>query len=600
MKAFYSSIRTAFDVQVMNQFSRDNSWLKKIFSDMNSLDEIDYKRIMDGEIRIFSNTVKTTRGNFPDWHIDCISNYRFPLSLSDRIEITGDVTGDCLFPCELSRLQFFPPLMSYINFGDSVKSIEDYIVSVTDNWVRENPFGYGIHWRIHMESALRALSLFSILPFLSPSGQQSLQHLYILCINFVGWERIRKAPKKKHNHYIIELICFLICSMILKGPGIEKTRNIALSAMLEQIDHQFGNDGISIECSISYHRLTIEALLLLDLALVSFNNSNHHIREIRVRLAELLPKAIGFISDYIKCFGKSVQFGDSCDGRIMFFGDYYNWDPLDHRYILTLSKIVGITIPESNSADWISVYYNAGYAFCSCGRIGVCACNSEPSSGVSGHNHMDKLSWVMSVEGESVFVDPGTGMYNSTLSLRNYFRATASHNTILIDGEEQAIFDQLRSFSEVKEIDCSIEVHDPGEGSFSILMKHTGYTRINDLGAIKRTIIIEPEYVHVIDSFEGSSSHEVSFGYLLHPNLKVTQTQDGHVIIHGKDFSLLLENPTGMCLSISKRWYSDSYGSMVKTNRITYSGTIEFPATIEHTHKLSMQKIRVNKDNILE
>ena len=53
-----------------------------------------------------------------------------------------------------------------------------------------------------------------------------------------------------------------------------------------------------------------------------------------------------------------------------------------------------------------------------------------------GHGHCDGLSFELSRQGHPVFVNSGTGMYQG--ALRGYFRSTAAHNTVMIDGEEQS------------------------------------------------------------------------------------------------------------------------------------------------------------------
>ncbi len=53
-----------------------------------------------------------------------------------------------------------------------------------------------------------------------------------------------------------------------------------------------------------------------------------------------------------------------------------------------------------------------------------------------GHGHCDGLSFELSYGGRPVFVNSGTGQYQG--ELRSYFRSTAAHNTVVIDGKEQS------------------------------------------------------------------------------------------------------------------------------------------------------------------
>jgi hypothetical protein len=55
----------------------------------------------------------------------------------------------------------------------------------------------------------------------------------------------------------------------------------------------------------------------------------------------------------------------------------------------------------------------------------------------SGHSHADTLSLIVRSGDEEIFIDPGT--YTYTGPERDWFRSTAAHNTVRIDGLDQAV-----------------------------------------------------------------------------------------------------------------------------------------------------------------
>lgn len=57
-----------------------------------------------------------------------------------------------------------------------------------------------------------------------------------------------------------------------------------------------------------------------------------------------------------------------------------------------------------------------------------------------GHQHNDKLSFELNINGENIFVDPGTFAYSSNPEMRNKFRSNFSHNNVVINNEEQNLF----------------------------------------------------------------------------------------------------------------------------------------------------------------
>ena len=60
-------------------------------------------------------------------------------------------------------------------------------------------------------------------------------------------------------------------------------------------------------------------------------------------------------------------------------------------------------------------------------------------AGRGGHSHSDTLQIIVRRGGEELLVDPGTYTYVGDPVLRNWFRGSAAHNTIRIDGRDQAV-----------------------------------------------------------------------------------------------------------------------------------------------------------------
>jgi uncharacterized heparinase superfamily protein len=58
---------------------------------------------------------------------------------------------------------------------------------------------------------------------------------------------------------------------------------------------------------------------------------------------------------------------------------------------------------------------------------------------IAAHGHADALAFTMSVAGKEILVDPGTYSYHTLPRWRNYFRGTAAHNTVVVDGKNQSV-----------------------------------------------------------------------------------------------------------------------------------------------------------------
>ena len=64
-------------------------------------------------------------------------------------------------------------------------------------------------------------------------------------------------------------------------------------------------------------------------------------------------------------------------------------------------------------------------------------CGRGDINQIGNHAHNDNLSFELALDGNSLITDPGTYVYTPSPDMRNRFRSTAMHNTLVIDGREQ-------------------------------------------------------------------------------------------------------------------------------------------------------------------
>jgi hypothetical protein len=130
-----------------------------------------------------------------------------------------------------------------------------------------------------------------------------------------------------------------------------------------------------------------------------------------------------------------------------------------------------------------------------------------------GHSHSDTLSIVARLHGEDVLVDAGTYTYVSDTAARNWFRGSAAHNTVRVDGRDQAEpagpFG-WRSKPEVRVLDC---VSEPGVDRIDAILRSGQFTHRRRIVFFKQRGI-----VFVGDEISGAEGeHEIeSFWHLGH------------------------------------------------------------------------------------
>ncbi|MDQ6705572.1 MAG: heparinase II/III-family protein, partial [Acidobacteriota bacterium] len=84
------------------------------------------------------------------------------------------------------------------------------------------------------------------------------------------------------------------------------------------------------------------------------------------------------------------------------------------------------------------LFANSGIAVISQGPLHILADVGPFGAGGAGHSHSDTLSFTMRSGDREILIDPGTYTYVADAKWRDWFRGSSAHNTIRIDGLDQA------------------------------------------------------------------------------------------------------------------------------------------------------------------
>jgi hypothetical protein len=85
------------------------------------------------------------------------------------------------------------------------------------------------------------------------------------------------------------------------------------------------------------------------------------------------------------------------------------------------------------------VFAASGLAVLASSRMHVVVDAGPLGADGGGHSHSDSLSIIATDGVEEILVDAGTYTYVSDAQARNWFRGSAAHNTVRIDGHNQAV-----------------------------------------------------------------------------------------------------------------------------------------------------------------
>jgi hypothetical protein len=139
----------------------------------------------------------------------------------------------------------------------------------------------------------------------------------------------------------------------------------------------------------------------------------------------------------------------------------------------------------------------------------------------AGHGHADLLSIQCSVYGEPCLVDPGTYCYTADPDWRNFFRSTAAHSTVMVDGEGQAtpagpFAWKMRPRARLRRR-ISEEAFDLADAD------HDAFCRLSDpVTHRRRVIFVKQRYWLIVDDLMGIEEHHVELRFQFAPiHLKV-------------------------------------------------------------------------------
>lgn len=221
--------------------------------------------------------------------------------------------------------------------------------------------------------------------------------------------------QEKHllaNHYFEDLKTLIIASYLFKD---DKKLKGYLKDFKRQCEEQILADGVHYELSLMYHKLILEDLMRIGML---SKDSNFPSCEWIISTIKKMTDACHSMEYGI---GRTPLFNDSgdnvaktCTQLCTAAQKYFNINP---------------ELKESLPASGYYKLYDRGMALMfDVGCIGV---DFQP-----GHGHCDALSFEMSIGGIPLFVNSGTYEYQG--NLRQYFRRTCAHNTIMIGNHEQS------------------------------------------------------------------------------------------------------------------------------------------------------------------
>lgn len=447
-------------------------------------------------------------------------------------------------------------------------------LEVALDWLEQNPADEGIGWEPYPLS----LRIVNWLKFLvrNATRLEAIGESEALC-RILTSLRVQALSLEDQleldllgNHLLKNLKALMFAGALLEAPEGPRWWADGERLLKRELAEQILPDGGHFERSPMYHAEALEDLLdIRTLALAC-----GRVSDCTPQLSERVAKMAGWLRAILHPDGEIPLFNDSAFGIARPAGE-----------LLTLAGESSGISPSGRPE--VSVLPETGYAVIRAPDSESCLifdCGPLGPDYQPGHGHCDVLSYELSLHGQRVVVDTGVSTYERCTE-RRYERSTAAHNTLRIDGEEQA------------EIWASFRVGrrprvgriEGGEisGCHFVQGEHYGYQHRNVIHS--RTIVHAPEDSWVVvDSVRGKGHHRVESFIHFHPAIRIEPCANGEGlgvevmrqrwIIQFANHRYFLMTLGAGELALRESWYAPEFGLRQRQSVVHWTWQGELPA----------------------
>ena len=546
-------------------------------------------RLVAGEFDIF--VMEGARlGSPPAWNRDPKTGVEAPLAFGKMLDYrNARLVGDIKYLWELNRhLHLVTLAQAYALSGERryAEVLRDHL----ESWIESCPYRIGANWSSALEPALRLINwavAWQLLggvdsPLFRDARGAHFRKQWLASIyqhtQFVHGHF--SLYSSANNHLLGESAGVFIAAMTWPYWPRERAWVSTAKSILEReaVLQNFA-DGVNREQAVSYQQFALDFLLLPLLSGRANGVAFSTVYEARVEAM------LEYLASIMDAGGNLPMFGDADDGMVVRFsqalhdarGQAPSHTPISgktpgvfflaresciYRSLLATGAILfhrGDFKHKARTVDdktrWLlgdaadaafagvpercslpvrrafpeGGYYILGSELETAGEIRLIAdAGALGYQTIAAHGHADALSFVLSAGGMEFLIDPGTYAYHTHAAWRHYFRGTAAHNTVRIDGLDQSEsggnFMWLRKANAGCNHWSSTDERDEFEGW------HDGYTHLPDPVAHTRRIsLYKPEKRIVIeDTLRMTGTHDVELFFHCHEHCGVTAVPGGY------------------------------------------------------------------------
>ena len=420
--------------------------------------------------------------------------------------------GDHKAIWELNRHQHLPLLaQAYLLSGR--REYLDEAFRHVESWLDANPFLRGINWASALEVAFRALSWAWFWHMAGGEMPETLRARFLAGLERHGryLERNLSVYFSPNTHLLGEVVALHALGVLFPGfPHAARWAATGGRMVEQQMERQVRGDGSHFEQSAYYHVYALDFFLL-----------HRVLAKPSVTFDARLVSMAGYLDALLGDDGTLPLIGDDDGGRL--FHPYGERAGFGRATMATCSVLLdrpewlrGFDDLYEQAAWWLGagvlrartappaprvsrLFPDSGVAVMVADDVHLVIKAGPLGEGSGGHSHSDVLSLTARARGREVLIDPGTFTYVADPGERDWFRGSAAHNTVRIDGRDQAVpsgpfrWDHKPSVA-VRRWDTG-----PNRDRLDATCAYAGFTHR------RRVVFLKPATVVVLDTVDGPS-----------------------------------------------------------------------------------------------
>lgn len=500
-------------------------------------------RLLAGEWPVFTTTLEFA-GPSPDWNRDPATGISAPLVFGKRIDYRDErLVGNVKYLWEPNRhLELVTVAQAYAMTSDG-----RYLATLgrwIDSWFTQCPYPRGVNWASSLEAGLRLVNWSLVWQLIggraSPlfAGEQGTgllsrwlrsiyQHMHFI-------RHYYSRDSSANNHLIGEAAGVFVAACAWPyWKSTDKWGGEAKALLVEAAGAQNHPDGVNCEQAMAYQQYVLDFMILSGLA------GRARGIEFPKLYWQTIERMIEYIYTVMDVAGNVPMFGDADDGFAVRLSQEPGFSP--YRSLLATGALL-FDRPDfaakSGGLDdktrflfgderWADLahrahglrhdtrrsfpdggYYILGQHLGTGNELRLIA-DAGPLGYLSlaAHGHADALSFVLSIAGREILVDPGTYSYHTAAKWREYFRGSGAHNTVRVDGLDQS--EQGGNFMWLRHASACCLEFDFDATSSRFLGEHEGYTRLPDPVIHRRRITQEKTTIEVVDTLRCNGYHSI-------------------------------------------------------------------------------------------